>query len=168
MYADKQTEAIKDALDETDRRRAIQLAYNEEHGTTPLSIAKGVSDIAEFLSLEQPHVPRSRRRRGDKVEGMSRDELEKLVITLEEEMFPAAEELRFEYAAKLRDEIKGASARAAGARREPRLGAACRRRPSGRAGFARASVCVAYREQLHFVSAPRRRLSAPTIRMRGL
>ena len=53
-----------------------------------------------------PHVPSSRRRRGDKVEGMSREELERLVITLEEEMFQAAEELRFEYAAKLRDEIK--------------------------------------------------------------
>jgi excinuclease ABC subunit B len=106
MYADKMTEAIKGALDETNRRRAVQLAYNEENGTTPISIVKGVSDIAEFLALEQPHVPRSRRRRGDKVEGMSRDELEKLAITLEEEMFQAAEELRFEYAAKLRDEIK--------------------------------------------------------------
>jgi excinuclease ABC subunit B len=106
LYADKMTEAIKGALDETNRRRAKQLAYNEEHGITPESIVKGVSDIAEFLSLEQPHVP-SRRRRGRKdVEGMSREELEKLVITLEEEMFVAADELRFEYAAKLRDEIK--------------------------------------------------------------
>src|SRR5947208_2696382 len=59
MYADKMTEAIKGALDETNRRRAVQLAYNEEHGTTPISITKGVSDIAEFLSLEQPHVPSS-------------------------------------------------------------------------------------------------------------
>src|SRR5438270_226184 len=106
MYADKMTEAIKGALDETNRRRAIQLAYNEEHGTEPLSIMKGVSDIAEFLSLEAPNVPRSRRRGKDKVEGMNREELEKLLITLEEEMFQAAEELRFEYAAKLRDEIK--------------------------------------------------------------
>ncbi len=106
MYADKLTEAIKGALEETNRRRSVQLAYNEEHGTKPLSVVKGVSDIAEFLALEQPHVPSSRRRRGDKIEGMSRDELEKLVITLEEEMFQAAEELRFEYAAKLRDEIK--------------------------------------------------------------
>jgi excinuclease ABC subunit B len=106
MYADKMTEAIKGALEETNRRRTTQLAYNEEHGTTPISISKGVSDIAEFLALEQPHVPRSSRRRGDKVEGMSRDELEKLAITLEEEMFQAAEELRFEYAAKLRDELK--------------------------------------------------------------
>jgi excinuclease ABC subunit B len=105
MYADRQTEAIRYALDETGRRRAKQLAYNEEHGITPESISKGVSDIAEFLSLEAPHVPK-RTRRGVKVEGMDRAELEKLVITLEEEMYTAAEELRFEYAAKLRDEIK--------------------------------------------------------------
>jgi excinuclease ABC subunit B len=106
MYADKLTEAIKGALDETNRRRAKQLAYNEEHGITPESIRKGVSDIAEFLSLESPTVPGRRRRDGRKVEGMSTEELERLVITLEEEMFTAAEELRFEYAAKLRDEIK--------------------------------------------------------------
>jgi len=105
LYGDKLTEAIKGATEETERRRRIQLAYNEEHGITPESIVKGVSDIAEFLSLEQPHVP-GRRRRGRKVEGMDREDLEKLVITLEEEMFAAAEELRFEYAAKLRDEIK--------------------------------------------------------------
>ena len=107
LYADKMTEAIKGAMEETERRRAIQLAYNEENGTTPISITKGVSDIAEFLSLENPNVP-GRRRRGAKaeVEGLSREELEKLAVTLEEEMFVAAEELRFEYAAKLRDEIK--------------------------------------------------------------
>jgi excinuclease ABC subunit B len=105
MYADKYTEAIKYAIDETNRRRDKQLAYNEENGITPESIQKGVSDIAEFLSLEAPHVPK-RSRRGKKVEGMDQAELEKLVITLEEEMFTAAEELRFEYAAKLRDEIK--------------------------------------------------------------
>ncbi len=105
MYADKQTEAINYALDETGRRRAKQLAYNEEHGITPISISKGVSDIAEFLMLDSPNVPK-RSRRGRQVEGMDRGELEKLVITLEEEMLTAAEELRFEYAAKLRDEIK--------------------------------------------------------------
>jgi excinuclease ABC subunit B len=106
MYADKMTEAIRYAIDETNRRRAIQIAYNEEHGITPTSIRKGVSDIAEFLSLEsQPHVP-GRRRRGTETETMGRDEISKLVVELEEEMFAAAEELRFEYAAKLRDEIK--------------------------------------------------------------
>jgi excinuclease ABC subunit B len=106
MYADKQTEAIKAALEETDRRRRVQIAYNEEHGITPESIVKGVSDIAEFLALEAPHVPSKRRKGKAEVEGLSREELEKLVVTLEEEMFAAAEELRFEYAAKLRDEIK--------------------------------------------------------------
>jgi excinuclease ABC subunit B len=120
MYADKTTEAIRVAIDETTRRRDIQLAYNAEHGITPESIRKGVSDIAEFLTLEQPTVP-GRRRRGSKVEGLTSDELEKLVVELEEEMFAAAEELRFEYAAKLRDEIKelrrelGAAAPAASA-----------------------------------------------------
>jgi excinuclease ABC subunit B len=107
MYADKRTEAIEGALGETNRRRSVQLAYNEEHGITPESIVKGVSDIAEFLTLDSPTVPSSKRRRGRKdLEGLTPSELEKLVIELEEEMFTAAEELRFEYAAKLRDEIK--------------------------------------------------------------
>jgi excinuclease ABC subunit B len=107
MYADKRTEAIEGALGETNRRRAVQLAYNEEHGITPESIVKGVSDIAEFLTLDSPTVPSSKRRRGRKdLEGLTPSDLEKLVIELEEEMFTAAEELRFEYAAKLRDEIK--------------------------------------------------------------
>jgi excinuclease ABC subunit B len=106
LYADKVTQAISEAMSETERRRDVQLAYNEEHGITPESIVKGVSDIAEFLSLESPTVPTRRRRGKAEVQGMSTEELEKLVITLEEEMFAAAEELRFEYAAKLRDEIK--------------------------------------------------------------
>ena len=102
------TEAIKEALDGVDnRRRSIQLAYNEEHGITPESIRKGVSDIAEFLSLESPTVPARRRRGQTKVEGMSPGWfLERLSYSSREEMFAAAEELRFEYAAKLRDEIK--------------------------------------------------------------
>jgi excinuclease ABC subunit B len=108
LYGDKRTEAIIGAMEETNRRRAYQVAYNEEHGITPQTIVKGVSDISDLLSLESPHVPSSRRRRrgAAEVEGMSREDLEKLVITLEEEMYLAAEELRFEYAAKLRDEIK--------------------------------------------------------------
>jgi excinuclease ABC subunit B len=107
LYADKVTQAIQEAMQETDRRRAIQVAYNEEHGITAETIVKGVSDIAEFLTLDSPTVPKSKRRRGRKdVEGMAPSELDRLIIELEEEMFTAAEELRFEYAAKLRDEIK--------------------------------------------------------------
>jgi excinuclease ABC subunit B len=104
MYADKETAAMKAALGETDRRRAIQRAYNEEHGITPETIVKGISDIAEFLQSESK-VPRSRRRRRQ-VEGMEPAEIEKTIVELEEEMLVAAEELRFEYAAKLRDEIR--------------------------------------------------------------
>src|SRR6476660_6341560 len=106
LYADKMTEAIQGALDETNRRRAKQLAHNEENGITPESVVKGVSDIAEFLMLESPTVPSRRRRGKTEVEGMKPEEIERLIVELEEEMFTAAEELRFEYAAKLRDEIK--------------------------------------------------------------
>ena len=61
MYADKETRAMRAAIDETDRRRAIQLAYNEEHGITAATIVKGISDIAEFLQAESK-VPRGRKR----------------------------------------------------------------------------------------------------------
>ena len=108
MYADKETKAMRAALRETDRRRAIQLAYNEQHGITAASIVKGVSDIAEFLQGESK-VPRGRRRRGAqraKAKEMPQHELERLVVELEEEMIAAADELRFEYAAQLREEIR--------------------------------------------------------------
>jgi excinuclease ABC subunit B len=107
MYADKETKAMRAALEETDRRRAIQVAYNREHGITPESIVKGISDIAEFLQAESK-VPKGRRRRTkiDAGRTMQPAEIEKAIIECEEEMLAAAEELRFEYAAKLRDEIK--------------------------------------------------------------
>jgi excinuclease ABC subunit B len=106
MYADKETHAMRQAIGETDRRRAIQVAYNEEHGITPATIQKGISDISDFLMVESK-VPagRARRKKRD-TEGMSPDELRKTMVELEEEMLAAADDLRFEYAAKLRDEIK--------------------------------------------------------------
>ncbi len=106
MYADKETAAMRAAIEETDRRREIQVAYNEEHGITASTIVKGISDIAEFLTQESK-VPRGRgRRRPKRTEGMPEHELERLVVELEEEMLAAAEDLRFEYAAQLRDELR--------------------------------------------------------------
>jgi excinuclease ABC subunit B len=108
MYADKETKAMKAAISETDRRREIQLAYNEEHGITAATIVKGISDIAEFLQSDSK-VPKGRKRRTakrGKSEEMPKHELERMVVELEEEMIAAADELRFEYAAQLRDELR--------------------------------------------------------------
>jgi excinuclease ABC subunit B len=105
MYADKESAAMRTAIEETDRRRAIQVAYNTEHGITPESITKGISDIAEFLQSDSK-VPKSRRRRQRALDNVPPAELEKTLVELEEEMLAAAEDLRFEYAAKLRDEIR--------------------------------------------------------------
>jgi excinuclease ABC subunit B len=105
MYADKETAAMRSAIGETNRRRAIQVAYNEEHGITPATIQKGISDITDFLMMES-RVPTSRGRRQRDTEGMSSEEIRRTIVELEEEMLAAADDLRFEYAAKLRDEIK--------------------------------------------------------------
>jgi len=108
MYADKMTAAMHVAIGETNRRRAKQTAYNEEHGITPLSVVKGVSDISTMLS-DAAAVPTKGRRAAKSVAkkvAMPRADLEKLLTSLEAEMFEAADQLKFEYAAKLRDEIK--------------------------------------------------------------
>jgi excinuclease ABC subunit B len=105
MYADRMTAAMTAALGETNRRRAIQVAYNEEHGITAASIVKGVSDITDFLTSESK-TPARRRRAATKTAELAPAELEKLAIELEEEMLAAAEDLRFEYAARLRDELR--------------------------------------------------------------
>src|SRR5918999_763613 len=103
MYADKETQAMRTAISETDRRRAIQVAYNEEHGIAPETVRKGISD---FLSAESKVPKRSRRRARAAEEGMTAEEITRTIVELEEEMLAAADDLRFEYAAKLRDEIK--------------------------------------------------------------
>jgi len=106
MYADKESAAMRTAISETDRRRAIQVAYNERNGITPATVQKGISDISDFLATESK-VPRGGRRTQSRAEkGMSAEEIARTIVELEEEMLAAAEDLRFEYAAKLRDEIK--------------------------------------------------------------
>ena len=108
MYADRMTAAMEFAIGETNRRRARQTAYNEEHGIEPLSIVKGVSDIATMMS-DAAAVPTKGRRAAKSVAkkmAMPSADLEKLLASLEAEMFEAADQLKFEYAAKLSDEIK--------------------------------------------------------------
>jgi excinuclease ABC subunit B len=124
MYADRITDSMKTAISETNRRREIQLAHNERHGITAASITKGVSDIAEFLQAESKTPKKARR--GAKLDASEHapDELEKAIVILEEEMLAAAEELRFEHAARLRDELRDLKRQmdgleAAGLRPEP-------------------------------------------------
>jgi excinuclease ABC subunit B len=109
MYADKETKAMRAAIEETDRRREIQLAYNDAHGITASSIVKGISDIAEFLQSDSK-IPRGSRKRAAerraKTGELGTHELERMVVELEEEMSAAAEDLRFEYAAQIRDELR--------------------------------------------------------------
>ncbi|MBK9181323.1 MAG: excinuclease ABC subunit UvrB [Acidimicrobiales bacterium] len=113
MYADAVTDSMQRAISETNRRRGLQQAYNALHGIDPQTIRKAVTDIlATLRPAETAPVPgrdrRSRRRdraRSDLAE-LPHGELVRLVQTLEEEMHQAAADLRFEYAARLRDEIK--------------------------------------------------------------
>jgi excinuclease ABC subunit B len=104
MYADRETDSMRAAIRETDRRRAIQLAYNEEHGITPETVRKGISEMSEFLAMED-RAPR--KRRGKRAaEFADPAELERAIVALEEEMLAAADDLRFEEAARLRDELR--------------------------------------------------------------
>ncbi|HEU4804055.1 MAG TPA: excinuclease ABC subunit UvrB [Solirubrobacterales bacterium] len=108
MYADRESEAMRTAIEETNRRREIQLAYNREHGITPETVTKGISDMSDFLAMES-NAPARRRRTSATLDGRPIEDpadLEKVIVSVEEEMLAAAEELRFEEAGRLRDELK--------------------------------------------------------------
>ena len=113
MYADKVTPSMQRAIETTQQRRERQLAYNAEHGINPQTIRKAVGDILSLLRPdESAPVPGKGQRRNREREKVQRElktlpqqELARLVQTLEEEMHEAAAELKFEYAARLRDEI---------------------------------------------------------------
>ena len=101
MYADKITDSMQMALDETERRRKVQMRYNEEHGITPQTIRKGVRDliaVSKKVAAEEMRLEKD-------PESMSEKELEKLIRNLEKQMKKAAAELNFETAAELRDKL---------------------------------------------------------------
>jgi excinuclease ABC subunit B len=115
MYADTVTDSMRRAIGETQRRRQLQIAYNAENGIEPQTIRKAVNDIlAHLRPAEGAPVPGGGRRRGrpgaaerlrTELADLPPTELGRLIQTLEEEMHEAAADLRFEYAARLRDEV---------------------------------------------------------------
>jgi excinuclease ABC subunit B len=100
MYADYITDSMRTALDETDRRRGIQLAYNEAHGIEPIGIRKEIRDITDRLRVEEDPAAY-----GADASELPRDELLRMVKELEGQMRTAARELEFERAAQLRDQV---------------------------------------------------------------
>ena len=103
MYADTITDSMRHAIDETNRRRKIQDAYNKEHGITPQSIKK---DIRDLISLDTGESVTAKKEREKDPESMTKKELNKLVKEIQKKMHQAAAELNFEEAAVLRDELK--------------------------------------------------------------
>ena len=101
MYADNMTDSMKVCIEETERRRAIQSAYNEEHGIKPETIKKAVRDL---ISISKK-VAKSQVKLEKDPESMDKKELEKLIASVEKKMRAAAAELDFESAAELRDRM---------------------------------------------------------------
>ncbi|OUM88806.1 MAG: excinuclease ABC subunit B [Bacillus thermozeamaize] len=121
MYADQITESMRRAIDETNRRRAIQMAYNEKHGITPQTVKKAVRDVIEAVKVAEQKADYLDERR---FKELARKDREQLLARLEAEMKEAARNLMFERAAELRDliiELKGELKPLKG-QREPKRG----------------------------------------------
>ncbi|MGH2542628.1 MAG: UvrB/UvrC motif-containing protein, partial [Ardenticatenaceae bacterium] len=101
MYADRITDSMQRAIDETNRRRAIQQAYNEEHGIQPASIAKAIKDLTDRVRVAEEQEGYE----ADSLARVPRDELQRMIEDLSKQMRAAAQELEFERAAILRDQI---------------------------------------------------------------
>ena len=138
MYADTITDSMREAIDETNRRRSIQMAFNEEHGIKPKTVRKAINDISSFIAEAAENVGKRDRSRGDslghgefftpladgagaeeapgvaastgqrlaeELADLPRDEVQRIVATMEDDMRSASEAMDFEEAARLRDAI---------------------------------------------------------------
>ena len=106
MYADRITDSMKRAIDETSRRRAKQVRFNQEHGITPVSIHKAIRDMTDQLTPKAVSEMRGEYKPANKrTEASSRSELQKVIVEMEKQMKEAAKNLEFERAAALRDEM---------------------------------------------------------------
>ncbi|MBI4730619.1 MAG: excinuclease ABC subunit UvrB [Chloroflexi bacterium] len=105
MYADRMTDSMKRAIDETTRRRAKQVKFNHEHGITPVSIHKAIRDLTDQMSAKAVAETRGEYKTGKHKDVTSRSELQKVIAEMERQMKEAAKNLEFERAAALRDEM---------------------------------------------------------------
>jgi excinuclease ABC subunit B len=105
MYADVVTESMREAIDETRRRRALQMRFNEEHGIEPQTIRKAISDIVQYMHDDDDDMSASTDKVNDELAGLARDEVLRVIESLEEEMAAASKSLDYETAARLRDRI---------------------------------------------------------------
>ena len=104
MYAERTTDSMRTAIDETDRRRNIQIRYNEEHGIEPATIRKAISDIVQYMREGDADLTTAAAT-AKELSALPREEVARLIATLEEDMGVAAEGLDFEAAARLRDQV---------------------------------------------------------------
>jgi excinuclease ABC subunit B len=105
MYADRMTDSMKRAIDETNRRRAKQVKFNQDHGITPVSIVKAVRDLTDSLSSKAAAESRGEYKADKHKDVTSNKQLRQVIVELEKQMKEAAKNLEFERAAALRDEM---------------------------------------------------------------
>ncbi len=120
MYADKITDSMNLAIAETRRRRAIQIAYNEEHGIVPKTVKKGITDITDYLETDEGK--RSADEVNAELAGYSRSEMLRVIASLEDEMMEASAAMDFERAAAARDQVVHLRAQLEGKDEEDILG----------------------------------------------